>query len=476
MTEKPLLAIDLGAGSGRVSLGILEGTKLEVREIHRFENRQVRLGGALYWDFLFLWDNVLRALSLCTSLGYAEPDSIGVNSWNCDFALVDGAGKLLGNPVSYRDRGAEEIGGEITSTIGVFDLYRETGIPLFTITGLARLLQMRKERADGLFDLARWYLPIPDLTRFFLTGEASVEETIAWGTQFVDIRSRTWSPRLIDSFNIPKRILPELVPAGTLAGSLSREITDITGVEPCPVVAVAEHDTTSAVLTAHYLDSEAAILSAGSWSILGAVIGAPVLTRRALDLGFMNEIAYGSVFLAKNMMGFFLLEQFLKSWRSKGTACDYDLVKKLAREAPAGAFRLDPNDPLFFSPSNLDTAFSEYCTKSGQDPVDGIGTIARSLFEGLASSYALALEELSGILKRPFSRLVVVGGGVRNSLFCELVANFCRVDVITGPAEATSTGNLCVQALALGRILEEDLGSLIKTSFDVRTYRPQTPR
>jgi len=472
MKEKPFLAIDLGAGSGRVFLGSFESCKLEVSEVHRFENRPIRLGGVLYWDFLALWDNVIKGLALCASRGAIELAAIGIDSWNLDFALLGEDGMLLGNPISYRDQGAEWVGKQIASTIGALELYQKTGIPILTITGLARLIQMCRGRAAEMLDLASWYLPIPDLVRFFLTGDASIEETIAWGTQLVDVSSRTWSLELIDLFGIPKRILPELVSAGTIPGSLSQEITEITGLNRCPVATVAEHDTASAVFIAHHFDPEAAILSAGTWSIFGIMIDAPLVSREALEAGFLNEIAYQSIFFGKNLMGFFLLEELLKSWRTKGNECDYDALVQLARTATPGSFLLDPNDPLFFSPSNFDVVFHHYCEKTNQKPVSEIGKIARALYEGLAASYAQALHELSELLHRSFSRIVMVGGGVRNGFLCQLVADACGVEVMTGPAEATVTGNLCVQALALGRIRQEDLSALLEVSFEVGTYHP----
>jgi sugar (pentulose or hexulose) kinase len=502
MREKPFLAVDLGAASGRAVLGTFEGGRLTISHVHRFENRPVRLGGSVYWDFLFLWSNVIESLALCASRGAVELAAIGIDSWNLDFALVDKAGKLLANPLSYRDESAGWAGGRIASVVDELELYRETGIPNFPITGLARLIQMRRGGYAKLLDLARWYLPIPDLVRFYLTGGASIEETIAWGTQLVNVARRKWSRKLIELFDIPKRIFPGLVPSGGNSTPLSRETAEITGLRPCTVIPVAEHDTMSAVFTAHHLDPEAAILSAGTWSVFGSVIDAPLVSLEAMDKGFLDEIAYRSIFLGKNLMGFFLLEEFLKCWRAKGIECDYDSVAHLASSAPPGSFHLDPNDPLFFSPSNLEAAFREYCEKTDQEPPASpcagslrpgvsngrvspgkvssgkgfqkgeIGVITRALYEGLASSYARALEDLNELLHKRFASIVMVGGGVRNGLFCQLVADACRAKVVAGPAEATAVGNLCVQALAVERIRAEDMGDLLEASFEVMTYYP----
>jgi sugar (pentulose or hexulose) kinase len=394
---------------------------------------------------------------------------VGIDSWNIDFGLVDEQGRLLGNPISYRDPGATWASEEISRRISSFDLYQETGLPVSPITGLARLVQMGKEGHTRHLELARHYLPIADLIRFFLTGDASVEETIAWGTQLLDIGRRSWSIRLIELFDLPQRIFPELVPPGRIAGTLREEVAFLTGLNICPIATVAEHDTASAVFAAHLLDPEAAVLSVGTWSIMGALLEQPLSSQKAQKYGFMNEIASGAFLLGKNLMGFYLLEEFIKRWRAKGMECGYATVMRLARAAPAGGMQLDPNDPLFFSPPNPWAAFQEYCRKTSQKPIDDIGTTARALFDGLANSYAQALAELNELLGKDFRRIVMVGGGVRNGFLCHLVAHACGVELTTGPAEAASVGNLCVQALALERFRVEDLGPVIRQSFPVGT-------
>jgi sugar (pentulose or hexulose) kinase len=390
---------------------------------------------------------------------------VGIDSWNLDFGLVDEEGRLLANPISYRDQSAGWVAEEIVRRLSPLELYRQTGMPVYPITGLTRLIQMGRDSRRRLLELARYYLPIPDLVRFFLTGEASIEQTISWGTQLVDVGSRSWSRELIERFAIPRWILPEIVPPGSAGGTLSQEISSVTGLEPCPVVPVAEHDTASAVLAAGLLDHQAAFLSVGTWSILGALLDRPLVTEEACRLGFMNEIGYPSILLAKNLMGFYLLEEFLKSWREAGRACDYDTLIRLARAAPPGGLQLDPNDPLFYAPPNVEAVLAEYCRKTGQGPYEDQGVIARAVFEGLAASYARALGELAGLTKRQFSKVVMVGGGVRNVFFCGLVAKSCGVEVVAGPAEATVVGNLCVQAMALGKLPLEQLGAVVAASF-----------
>jgi len=471
-TDLPFLAIDLGASSGRAVLGRFGPGRLELTEIHRFESRAVALKDTVFWDFLHLWADLMEALSRCAGGGQAELAAVGVDSWNLDFGLIGEDGMLLANPISYRAPGDAATGAAIGEQVGEQELYEGTGLPVFPLTGLARLLQLQRGPSAGLLDLARWYLPIPDLVRYYLTGKASIEQTISWGTQLVDIRSRSWNERLIASFGLRRRLFPDLVAPGTVTGTLSRPVGQATGVSPCPVIAVAEHDTTSAAFTAAALDPEAAILSVGTWSIFGCLLEEPVATREACRLGFMNEIACGRVFLARNLMGFYVLEELIRVWRARGIPCEYEGLAEQARAAPAGGLRIDPNDPLFFAPANVQEALREYCGKTGQMVPDDVGVIVRGLYEGLAASYAKALRELRRLTGGRFERIVVVGGGVRSPWFCQLVADACRVELIGGPAEAAVVGNLCVQALALGRMRPGDLEAVLRHSFPVRSYRP----
>ncbi len=470
--EKPFLAIDLGASSGRAVVGRLAGGRLELAELHRFENRAVRLKDTLYWDFLHLWSNVLAALSRCAASGHRELAGIGVDSWNLDFGLLDRDGALLGNPVSYRDQGAASAGAEIAARIGETELYRETGMPVFPASGLARLVRLLAGPSPALLDLAGLYLPIPALVRYFLTGEAAVEETISWGSQLVDLRTRSWSERLIEALRIPARILPPPVPPATVAGALSRPVAQAAGLAACPVVAVAEHDTASAAFTASVLQPHAAVLSAGTWSILGVLVDQPVLSREAREGGFMNELACEGLFLARNTMGFYLQEELIHSLRARGMERDYRALAEMAQRSPAGALRIDPDDPLFYAPGNLQRALEEYCGRTGQPATSDPGTIVRALYEGLAASYAAGLEELGRLTGRRPARMVMVGGGVRNRWFCQLVAEACGLPVLAGPPEATVIGNLCLQALALGRMDRESLQSVLRESFPVQRHGP----
>jgi sugar (pentulose or hexulose) kinase len=473
--KNPYLAFDLGAGTGRAFLGSFDHKRILIEEFLRFENKPVRLLGAVYWDFLLIWDKVLQTLVRCSSAGHKALSGIGIDSWNMDFGLVDDEGRLLWNPVSYRDQGGEGVREEFNSRTSELALYRETGIPIFPITGLSRLLQINRFNGREALDSVKYYLPVPDLVRFFLTSQASVEETISWGSQMVSIHKRMWSERVISQFNVNKGILPKLIPAGKVAGYLSDSVTGITGLKRCPVLTVAEHDTMSAVYIAHGLDQEAAILSAGTWSIIGAVIDKPNVTRGALDNGFMNELASESIFFGKNVMGFYFLEELMKIWRVRKIDCDYPVLIDLACSAPSGRLRIDPNDPLFFSPPNAVSVLKQYCDKTGQEYTEDVGILTRGIYDGLALSYADAFRQLKLVLNKSYDRIVMVGGGVRNRFFCQLTSNACGVEVKTGPAEATVMGNLCFQALSLGRIKTEGLSAMLENSCDIISYHPEKP-
>ena len=319
--NNPFLAFDLGAGSGRAFLGFYEKGKLGLEEVHRFRNNPILLGSTLYWDFLHIWDNILLSLKKCAHRGYEKLSGIGVNSWNCDFGLVDSRGMLLLNPISYRDPGIEGASETIREMIDEFDLYQLTGVGFNAITALSRFVEFRERGLDPLFDLAESYLPIPDLVRFFLSGVRNAEETILWGSQLVDLRTRQWSRELMKIASVDQRILPAIVEPATVTGALKEDLADLTGVTEAPIIAVAEHDTISATLSVYETEGKSVILSAGTWFIFGQLLKEPSATIRAFETQLLNETAYQSVFYARNLMGFYILENLMGYWRLEDEEC-----------------------------------------------------------------------------------------------------------------------------------------------------------
>jgi rhamnulokinase len=470
--DKPYLAFDIGAGSGRAFLGFLGREGLKIEQIHRFENNPVFLNGALYWDFLYIWENILKGLKKCSVSGIVELAGIGIDTWNCDFGLIDENGVLLGNPVSYRDPGPAATEPYMRKKIGEYDLYRSTGIGFNTITALSRLVYMGRCGGKWQLDVSDLYLPIADLIRYFLTGEKNAELTILWGSQLIDIRTGEWNRGLADLFSIPERILPEIVPPATITGYLSHKIKKICGIKKAPVAAVAEHDTISAAVTADAEGSNRAILSVGTWSILGKLLKSPETGRKAFEAGFLNEVAAGSILFARNMMGFYVMEGLIKEWSLRGIDCSYEALIKEAEDAPAFSLDIDVNDPVFFSAVSMEGTLTEYLVKRGQK-AETTGEVVRAILESLALSYREAISSLESITGGKIEELLILGGGVKNRLLCRMTADACGVNVIAGPAEAAVAGNLGLQALASGRLDSvNDLHRLIKKFFPGPTYSP----
>ena len=449
--EIPYLALDIGAGSGRAMLGFPVDDCLEIREIHRFPNKPVPLGGVLYWDFLSLWDNVLEALKKCAAAGHTELKGIGIDAWNVDFGLVDRTGALLHNPVCYRHPASARVMTALEERIGAEELYGITGFGPSPISGLSRLLQFRQDHGEGFFAPVDRVLPMPDLLRFFLCGTRNAEETILWGTQLMDVRTRVMSSRLFDLFGIPARLFSAPVASGTVAGELLPGIAEHTGVRAAPVIAVAGHDTISALVPAVRAERGTALLCTGTWFILGRLFREPVTSGSALRRGFLNEIAVdGLTFFAKNMMGFYLLEDLIRRWRLTDPDCAYETLFREAADAPARGVAIDVNDPEFFSSTNAARSLAGYFARTGQPPSPARGAVVRGLLEGLADSCRAALADLEELTGEKAARVLVLGGGARNALLCRLIEEAVGCTVIAGPAEATVEGNIGMQMIARG--------------------------
>ncbi len=476
-TALPFLALDIGAASGRAMLAFPNDGPLELREVHRFANGPVPLAGVLYWDFLRIWENILEALCRCAAAGHAELAGIGVDTWNVDFGLVDDRGGLVRNPVSYRSPQSEEAMREIRGTIDEQELYRITGFGYSRITALPRLLELRRELGPAFLGGVRM-LPLPDLIRHFLCGGPGVEETILWGTQLADIRARAVSARLLQAFSLPASILPPVIRGGEARADILPAIGSATGVERASVYAVAGHDTMSAATAGAALcaagDGDCAVLCTGSWFILGRLLGSPLTDPACLRRGFVNEIApLGLTFLARNMMGFFLLEELLRHWRIAEPGLSWTGLFAEAEASPPFTACVDSNDPSFFSSTNAARSLEEYLSRTGQAASPGRGAVARAVLEGLVLSSRSALGDLEALTGSRVGRVVVVGGGARNALLCRMLADCLERPVAVGPAEATVLGNIGMQMAGAGLVTgAAELQARLARGFPSAVHEP----
>ena len=452
------LAFDLGAESGRAMLGRVQSGRLELTEIHRFPNDPIRASGALRWDMDRLWTEMRRALE-------AAPrglQSIGVDTWGVDFALLGEGGKLLENPYHYRDRRTDGMMEAVFEKVSRDRIYSVTGIQFLPINTLYQLYCTSPELIAKSESLAT----IPDLLNYWLTGNLSAEYTIATTTQLIDAKTRGWASAMIDELGFPARLFLPIVQPGTEIGRLRRDHS-LPGV---PVTAPACHDTGSAV-AAIAMSPDSAFLSSGTWSLLGTEMPEPVITPQSRDLNFTNEGGVcGTIRLLKNIAGLWLLQSCRRFW----PAHSYDDLLDAATGEPALQSLIDPDDPAFLNPQNMPDAIAAYCKRTGQPAPASPPAYTRAILESLALKYRTVLDSLEQITGRRFEEIRIVGGGSRNRLLNQFTADATGRIVVAGPTEATALGNIAMQMLASGAVSSwAEARATIDRSFPTERLEPR---
>jgi rhamnulokinase len=465
------VAFDLGAESGRAVVGRFDGTDLTLSETRRFPNRPVRLPGGLYWDALGLYTE------LCTSLagleGMGRIRSVGVDSWGCDFGLVDRDGALVSNPLHHRDGRGGAMTAKAFARVPAEEIYEATGIQFLPFNTLYQLLAL--DESGGL-DAAETVLLIPDLLVYWLTGERHAEATNASTTQLLDVYTGSWASGLMSRLGLPESLFPGVIEAGSVIGGLLPHAAEAARVPaPTPVVAVASHDTGSAVVAVPFdTGSRAAYISSGTWSLVGVELDAPVVTAEARAANLTNERGFaGSIRLLKNVMGLWLVQECRRAWSPESSAPSYADMAELARRAPAGGPLFDPDAPELLAPGDMPARIRAVCEQCGQDAPDSDAVLIRAVFESLACKYRLVLEEIERVTGRPIEVVHVIGGGARNEFLCRLTAEVTRRPVLAGPVEAAALGNVLVQLRAFGEIGSlAEMRDLVRRSSEIHTYEP----
>jgi rhamnulokinase len=468
------VAADLGASSGRVMVGNWDGRIFSFDELHRFPNRGVHISGNLHWDISGMWSEIQRGLMLYRERFQDPPAAIGVDAWGVDFALLDRSGQLLGKPYHYRDARTDGIPQIVFERIDPRQLFDRTGVQTMQINTLFQLYSMLRG-ADPNLKAAETLLMIPDLFHHFLCGERVVEHTEATTTQMYS-PSQGWAREVLDTLKIPKRILPEVVRPGTKLSPVRTEVLrDIGFASTFPVVAVASHDTASAVAAIPGMDENSAFISSGTWSLMGVELRELITSDRAYSLGFTNEGgADGSILLIKNLTGLWLLQECQRQWSREGRHYTWNEFSAMAATAPAFACLLDVDASDFRAPEDMSRAIAGYCRRTMQPNPETIGMFARSCFESLALKYRSVLESLESVTARRLDTIRVVGGGCLNTLLCQMTADACNRTVVTGPAEASALGNVMLQAIATGHVSNvRSARAAIAASIQCATYFPQ---
>ncbi|HZG78258.1 MAG TPA: rhamnulokinase [Paenibacillus sp.] len=467
-----VLAFDLGASSGRAVVGRLEGGRLIVEEIHRFPNDPVAVGGRLYWDILRLYHEIKQGIVKARQRGI-DVRSIGIDSWAVDFGLIGANGELIANPYHYRDHHTDGMMDEVFAKLGKASIYAKTGLQFLQFNTMYQLAALVKADSPALA-AADKLLMIPDLLRYFLTGVMKGEYTNASTTQLLGAVDRAWDEALVDGIGVRPSLLPDVVQPGTVVGPLTPRVQEELIVGPIPVVAVAEHDTASAVVAVPALSPDFAYLSSGTWSLLGTELDRPVLTEQALEWNFTNEGGYGGTYrLLKNIMGLWLVQECKRAWDKAGDTKSFAELVALAEEAAPHASYIDPDDDRFLSPADMPAEIRAYCRETGQPVPETLGAVVRCVLESLALKYRWVLERTERLAAKTFAGLHIVGGGIQNELLCRLTANAIRRPVWAGPAEGSAIGNALVQLIAAGDIPSLAEGRrIVRDSFGVATYEP----
>lgn len=457
-------AVDLGAASGRVMLGRVSATGLDLTEVHRFPNEAVRVAGTLHWDVLSLYREILAGLAEVARLADGELAGIGVDSWGVDYGLIDRAGALVGNPVHYRDARTEGVMERVLGEVGAEHLYATTGVQNLPFNTIYQLVA-----ASGTpqFPAAASVLLMPDLISYWLTGEVGVELTNASTTGLLDVRSRGWAYPLMSSLGLDPALFPALRHPGDRIGEWKQG-----GV---PVFAVGSHDTASAVVGVPADTDRFAYISCGTWSLVGVELDAPVLTEASRLANFTNELGVdGRVRYLRNVMGLWLLQESQRVWSAAGLDADLSRLLVDAARAPAFVSLVNPDDASFLPPGDMPARIAEFCRRTEQPaPADPAATV-RCVLESLALAHRRTVRAAAELSGRDVDVVHIVGGGARNALLCQLTADACGLPVVAGPVEATASGNVLVQARALGVIDGHltDLRSLLRRNADLVRYEP----
>ncbi len=470
--EATFLAIDLGAESGRALLGRFDGERVVLEEVHRFPNVPVRVTDGLHWDALRLMGCVYRSLSKAAREA-EQIESVGIDSWGVDFALLDREGVLVSNPYHHRDPRTEGMIERAFEQVPKEQIYETTGIQFMRINTLYQLLALED---SPVWEVADTLLLIPDLMNYWLTGEKTCEFTNATTTQLYNLEAEGWSEDLLQKMSLPERIFPKIVPPATKLGSLLPEVAEEVGLDAqLPVVAVASHDTASAVVAVPAEGNDFAYISSGTWSLVGVETPQPVVTPEAMEANFTNEGGFGGrTRFLKNVMGLWLLQECRRIWAGEGQDYSYKELTQLAEDAPAFGPLVDPDHHGFLSPGDMPSRIRCFCEATGQKPPEEPGQVARCVFESLALKYRWAVEQAGEITGQRVEAIHVVGGGSQNSLLCQLTADATRLPVLAGPVEATALGNVMVQAFARGHVGSlEEIRAVVRRSTELSRYEPE---
>lgn len=468
--KRAYVAIDLGAESGRVMKGILADGKLHLEEVNRFPNGMVPIRGHYHWNLIRLYEAMIEGFQKCAQSDIPI-ESIGVDSWGVDFALLAEDESLMGLPVAYRDSRTDGMMEKLFERIPSETVYEKTGIAFMKFNSIYQLLALSTQQSQALKN-ANHFLMVPDYFHYLFTGKFTNEYTIASTSQGVNLKTRKWDPDILKAIGAPEGMMGELIEPGTFIGPLDEQLQTLTGLGPVPIVAPGGHDTASAVAAVPAEGKNWAYISSGTWSLMGIETDKPMSTQKAYEYNFTNEGGvFNTIRFLKNIMGLWLVQRCRAAFDKE---LDYGTLTQMAADAPEFVSLIDPDQDAFMNPLSMTEAIADFCKLTGQPVPASEGAYVRCCLESLALQYRLVMQQLSEVHDIQFEKLHIVGGGTQNKLLNQFTADAVGIPVVTGPVEATVIGNIVVQAIGLGHIQSiSEARQMIRSSFPMETYRPE---
>jgi rhamnulokinase len=472
MKEHHFLAFDLGASSGRALLGSLKNNKLEINEIHRFTNRMILIHGHFFWDIFELFRELKIGLSKCVREFHIQPESIGIDTWGVDYALVTKDGQLAGIPYAYRDSRTNNSMEEFFRLMPRKETYMLSGIQFMQFNTLFQLFSAYNSKLE-MMKVADSMLFMPDALSFLFTGIRKNEYTIASTSQMIKPGKQEWETRLLEAAGIPAGLVGDIVLPGTILGPLLPEVCAETGSEAIPCIAVASHDTASAIASVPAGEGNWAYISSGTWSLMGVESQVPLVSEETLSLNFTNEGGVdGTIRFLKNIMGLWLIQECKRKWDEESPLSWSEIVE-MSTSVPPFVSLIDPDDLSFLNPPDMPEAIREYCRRTNQPVPSTQGAIARCVYESLALKYKFTLEQIEKIIRYPVERIHIIGGGANNRFLCQLTADATGLPVLAGPVEATAIGNILTQARGMGYVESlREMREIVSESCETIQYLP----
>lgn len=466
------LAIDLGASSGRAILGTIQNDRLELKEIKRFPNPIIEVNGRLYWDLFYLYNQIISVLQEVKS-DSLQITSIGIDTWGVDFVCFGKDGEPLRMPYSYRDPRTFGAPEHFFSKIPKGEVYQKTGIQIMNFNTLFQLDTLLRENSP-IYPVIDKILFMPDALSYLLTGIMVTEYTISSTSQMLNPYTKRFDGSLLEALQLNDSHFVNHVLPGYKIGNISTSVQRLTGIQDLSVIAVAGHDTASAVLATPAKDENFAYLSSGTWSLIGIESEIPVINEETFKLNFTNEGgADGSIRLLKNICGMWLIEQCKKEWEDKGPVSYEEIVVAARQSTPFRCF-INPDSPSFAAPESMIKAIQTYCQETKQYIPQTMGDIARCIYESLAFRYRQVLASLQQLATFPIKTLHIIGGGAQNKLLNSFTANAIGKPVIAGPSEATAMGNILIQAKAAGIVNNRnDIRQIVRNSISLEIFEPE---